>query len=115
MKIKQLRLVSGVSVLVLLAGLVATANAQEVKEKPRMYTYVALWSLPRAQWGDWQKMEAADAKGMQDAIAKGTIISFGDDENLVHQPDQRTHDDWFQSMSMAGLMNMLDQVYKQGG
>ena len=114
---KQYRMIAAVFGVGLIAGMIAPAFAQsqEVKEKPRMYTYVALWSLPRAQWGDWQKMEAADAKGMQDAIAKGTIISFGDDENLVHQPDQPTHDDWFQSMSMAGLMNMLDQVYKQGG
>jgi hypothetical protein len=27
----------------------------EVKEKPQMYTYVADWSIPRAQWGDMQK------------------------------------------------------------
>src|SRR5579871_1067845 len=113
---KQWRIAAAVFAMGLIAGLVAPAFAQsqEVKEKPRMYTYVALWSLPRAQWADWQKMEAADAKMMQDAIAKGTIVSFGDDENLVHQPDQPTHDDWFQSMSMAGLMNLLDQLYKTG-
>jgi|SRR5579863_620262 len=92
----------------------AFAQMQEVKEKPRLYTYVALWNLPRAQWGEWQKMEAGDAKMMQDAIAKGTLVSYGDDVNLVHQPDQPTHDDWFQSMSMAGLMNVLDQLYKAG-
>ncbi len=113
---KQSRSFAAVLVLGVMAGLAlpALAQNQEVKEKPRMYTYVALWQLPRAQWGDWQKMEASDAKMMQDAIAKGTIISYGDDENLVHQPDQPTHDDWFQSMSMAGLMNLLDQLYKSG-
>jgi len=100
----------------LIAGLAlpALAQNQEVKEKPRMYTYVALWSIPRAQWGDWAKGEDADQKILQDAMAKGTLVGYGDDTNLVHQPDAPTHDDWFQSMSMAGLMNVLDQFYKSG-
>ena len=100
----------------LIAGIAPTAGAQmqEVKEKPRMYTYVALWELPRAQWGEWPKSEMEDQKIVQDAMAAGTLVGYGDDTNLVHQPDQPTHDDWFQSMSMAGLMNTLDQFYKAG-
>ena len=34
--------------------------------------------------------------------------------NLVHQPDGATHDDWWSAMSMAGLLNVLDQFYKNG-
>jgi hypothetical protein len=100
----------------LIAGLAlpASAQMQEIKEKPRMYTYVALWELPRAQWGEWAKAETDDQKILQDAMAGGTLVSYGDDTNLVHQPDQPTHDDWFKSMSMAGLMNVLDQFYKSG-
>src|ERR1700678_3205778 len=100
----------------LIAGLAlpASAQMQEIKEKPRMYTYVALWELPRAQWGEWAKSETDDQKILQDAMAGGTLVSYGDDTNLVHQPDQPTHDDWFKSMSMAGLMNVLDQFYKSG-
>src|SRR5262249_32915814 len=114
------KFLGGLCLVALFAALAMPASAQgagqgaEVKEKPRMYTYVALWALPRAQWAEWAKSEAADEKMLQDAVAKGTIISYGDDSNLVHQPDQPTHDDWFQSMSMAGLMNMLDQFYKSG-
>lgn len=98
-----------------IVGLALPATAQqEVKEKPRLYTYVALWELPRAQWPEWPKAEAADEKILKDAMASGAIVSYGDDTNLVHQPNQPTHDDWFQSMSMAGLMNTLDQFYKSG-
>jgi hypothetical protein len=113
---KTWRGVVGTCFLGLIAGvaLPASAQMQEVKEKPRMYTYVALWELPRAQWPEWPKSEAADQNTLQDAVGKGWIISYGDDTNLVHQPDQATHDDWFQSMSMAGLMNTLDQFYKSG-
>jgi hypothetical protein len=106
-------------VVALLAALALPAAAQgassaEVKEKPRLYTYVALWSLPRAQWADWAKEQAGDEKTLQDAVAKGTLVGYGDDANLVHQPDSPTHDDWWQSMSLAGLMSVLDQFYKSG-
>lgn len=108
---------SGLFAIALIAGLALPASAQNAsgaQEKPRMYTYVALWNLPRAQWPDWQKSEAADQKTYQDAIAKGWIVGYGDDTDLVHQPDQPTHDDWFSSMSMAGLMNTLEEFYKSG-
>ena len=114
---KQWRSFVAVLAFGLVAGLALPASAQqmqEVKEKPRMYTYVALWTLPRAQWGDWAKNEEADAKILKDAMANGTLVAYGDDVNLIHQPEQPTHDDWFQSMSMAGLMNTLDQFYKSG-
>lgn len=113
---KQWRSVAAVLGLGLIAGLAlpALAQSQEVKEKPRMYTYVALWALPRAQWAEWAKEEASDESILKNAMASGAIVSYGDDTNLVHQPDQPTHDDWFQSMSMAGLMNTLDQFYKNG-
>src|ERR1700761_3490433 len=96
---KMWRAVVAASLFGLIAGLVlpASAQMQEVKEKPRMYTYVALWELPRAQWGEWAKNEADDQKILQDAMAAGTIVGYGDDTNLVHQPNQPTHDDWFQS------------------
>lgn len=111
---KQWRNFAAVLVFGIVAGLALPALAQnpEVKEKPRMYTYVALWELPRAQWAEWPKEEAQDESILKNAMASGAIVSYGDDTNLVHQPDQPTHDDWFQSMSMAGLMNTLDQFYK---
>src|SRR5208283_5965052 len=117
MNSKQRKNFVAVLVLSLIGGLALPVVAQqtpEVKEKPRMYTYVALWQLPRAQWGEWAKSEAEDNSILQGAMANGTLVSYGDDTNLVHQPDQPTHDDWFQSMSMAGLMNTLEQFYKSG-
>jgi hypothetical protein len=30
---------------------------------------------------------------------------------LIHQPDGATHDEWWSAMSMAGLLNVLDQYY----
>jgi hypothetical protein len=60
------------------------------------------------------KADAADQKILDKAIASGTIVGYGNDVNLVHQPDGSTHDGWWSAMSMAGLLNVLDQFYKSG-
>jgi hypothetical protein len=92
----------------------ANAQTSEVKEKPPMYSYVANWNIPRAQWAEVDKANAADAKILEKAVASGTIIAFGDDSNIIHQPDGFTHDSWWSAMSMAGLLNVLDEMYKAG-
>lgn len=97
-----------------LAMLATTAFAQnmEVKEKPRLYTYVAFWAVPRASWADMKKL-TADEKAMMDKdVASGDLLSYGDDVNLLHTDGGFTHDSWFQSNSMAGLLNTLDAIYK---
>ena len=97
-----------------LSALCAPAQAPEVKEKPRMYTYVAFWTVPRTQWADQEKLVAAEQKFMEKGAADGTLVGYGSDQNLIHQPEGATHDTWFSAMSMAGLFNVLDQVYKSG-
>ena len=44
----------------------------------------------------------------------GEFIGYGNDANLIHQPDGETHDDWWSAMSMAGVLNMLEQSYRNG-
>ena len=98
------------------AGAAAPASAQsaEAKEKQPLYTYEGFWVIPRPKWGDMAKNSAADQKTLDAALASGTIIAYGNDENLVHQAEGYTHDDWWQSHSMAGLLNVLDTFYKAG-
>jgi hypothetical protein len=90
------------------------AQTQEVKEKPRMYTYVAFWTIPRAQWADFVKQNASEEKMMEKSVADGGIVGYGSDQNLIHQPDGATHDTWFSAMSEGALLNLLDQFYKSG-
>ncbi len=92
----------------------ATAQMSEVKEKPPMYSYVSFWNIPRAQWGAMEKADADDKPLLDKAVASGALIGYGNDVNMVHQPDGSTHDEWWSSMSMAGLMSVLDQFYKNG-
>ncbi len=90
------------------------AQSAEAKEKPPMYTYVGNWNIPRGQWAEMDKANAADQATLDKALANGTIVGNGHDQNLVHRPDGSTHDEWWSAMSMAGLLNVLDQFYKSG-
>ena len=97
-----------------LSAIAVQAQSTEVKEKAPMYSYIANWVIPRTQWADMQKALSADNSTMEKAIADGTLVAYGDDTTLVHTVDGETNDDWFSSNTMAGLMNVLDQLYKSG-
>ncbi|MGH9587030.1 MAG: hypothetical protein ACRD3F_08760 [Acidobacteriaceae bacterium] len=86
----------------------------EVNEKPPMYEYVSNWQIPRAHWADIAKSADSDKAILDKDMADGKIIGYGSDENFVHRPDGYTHDDWWASTSMAGLLDVLDQMYSSG-
>jgi|SRR5271168_3351817 len=92
----------------------ASAQMAEVKEKPPIYAYVSNWAIPRAQWGEMEKANAADQKILEKAFSAGTIIGYGDDTTLVHEVDGSTHDNWWASYSIAGLLSTLEQFYTNG-
>jgi hypothetical protein len=92
----------------------AVAQVTEVKEKPRMYTYISNWNIPRAHWAEMEKQAAANAKIFDKAIASGGLVAYGDDEILVHQAEGETHDTFWSAMSMAGVLNVLDELRKGG-
>jgi hypothetical protein len=60
-----------------LAAVPACAQMAEVKEKPPMYSYIANWAIPRAQWAEMDKQAAANQKMMEKGIADGNIIGYG--------------------------------------
>ena len=86
------------------------AQATEVKEKPPMYSYVANWQIPPEHWGDVGKINAFDNTIFQAALADGTLVGYGNDVNMVHTPDGESHDTWWSSTSMAGLLKVLDKL-----
>jgi hypothetical protein len=88
----------------------AHAQTPQVKEKPPLYSYASFWQIPRAQWPEMAKADAADKPIFDKAIASGIIIGYGNDTNLLHDPDGDTHADWWSSLSMAGLLNVLGQL-----
>ena len=116
MKRKTCSILMGLGVVALSCLCIAPATAQnsQVKEKPPMYTYVSNWQIPRAHWADFMKERDATKSILDKAMADGTIVGYGGDENLIHRADGYTHDDWWSSMSMAGLLKVLDQFYSSG-
>jgi hypothetical protein len=109
--------VSLIAGLCLAATLVTPAAAQsgDTKDKPRLYTYVSNWAIPRAHWDDMEKSRPGAQKVLDQAVASGTILGYGNDEVVVHQEDGVTHRGWWVANSMAGVLNALDQVHKAGG
>lgn len=113
---KVWNLCAGVCALVIAGTWTApvTAQSAEVKEKPRMYTFVSNWVIPRARWAEMEKAGAANAKIFDKALASGALVGYGDDMTLVHEADGSTHDTWWSAPSMAGIVNVLDEIYKAG-
>jgi len=112
---KQFGIFAVVCALAMMAASAIPARAQdEPKEKPPMYSYVAFWNVPRAQWADMEKNNAVDEKILDKALADGSIVGYGSDLNLVHTVDGMTHDNWWSAMSMAAMLNVLDKFYKSG-
>jgi len=95
-------------VLFLLAAV--PVKAQMGTAKPPVYTYVAQWSIPRAQWGDMAKMQQANTAVLDRLVADGTLVSYGLYETAVHDPKGPTHGNWFQASSMAGIFKALDAL-----
>jgi hypothetical protein len=86
------------------------AQMTEVKEKPPMYSYVADWQIPAEHWGDVAKINAFDSTIFQAALSDGTLVGYGNDVNMVHTPDGESHDTWWSSNSLAGLLKVLDKL-----
>lgn len=95
-------------------GALPSQAQDKTQEKPPLYTYVAQWAAPRAQWPDMDKQQSNGKELMDKLIADGTIVSFGSFHTVVHTEDGSTHGTWFSAMSMANLMKALSQIMASG-
>lgn len=93
---------------VLVPSVPSAAQSQETKSKPAMYSYVANWQIPRANWNDFDGAVGSSKSVLSKALADGTIVGYGSDINLVHTLDGETHDVWWSSMSMAGVIKAME-------
>lgn len=112
----QKRVVKSVCSLVFLAlaaGLPLRAQSADQGKAP-MYSYIAEWAVPRAQWADMEKVDDQEKALMEKLIADGTIVSYAGFTNLLHQEGEPTHGTWFSAMSEGNLLKALAAVYAQG-
>ena len=90
-------------------------RAQSAPAQSPLFTYVAQWGVPRAQWPDMQKLDASE-KGLLDSlVSDGTLVGYGFFENRIHSVDGMTHGSWFQADSLANIFKALDKIYAQAG
>jgi DNA-binding Lrp family transcriptional regulator len=112
----QKRTIWGVCLLTLCLALAAVgpARAQSpAKAKPTVYTYVATWDVPRAQWGDMAKLDEQDKPLLDKLVADGTLVGYGAYYNLIHQEGEPTHGSWFTATSEGNLLKALEAIYAQ--
>jgi hypothetical protein len=112
-----LRRVAGIAGLAVLGMTATLAGAQTdaVKEKPLLIRYESYWTFPPAHWGDVDKDNAtSNQKALAPALADGTLVGYGDDENLVRSREAYTHSNWWLANSTAGVLKVLD-AFEKGG
>jgi len=66
-----------------------------------MYTIVSRWASEKALV-DTNKL-----------FAVGALIGYGADETVLHQTEGSTHAVWWSAMSMAAVLNVLEELHKR--
>jgi hypothetical protein len=89
--------------------------AQGNQEQPPIFTYVAQWGVPRAQWDDMEKVNAENKGLLDPLVTDGTLLGYGTFENRIHSDGGYTHGSWFQAASLANIFKALDKLYAQPG
>lgn len=99
------------SALVLPALLPCVAAAQQ-EEKP-IYTFVAEWAVPRAQWDEASAFfESKSRPVLERMMADGTIVEWARTVAVVHTESGSTHTLWWSGPTIAGLQRVLGEMLK---
>jgi hypothetical protein len=112
-KMKKSLLVSAALCLVLLLG-IAPAPAQ-APQQATVYTYVAEWGVPRAQWGDLAKVNESTQAIAERLVDDGTLVGYGYYVYLLHTEEGMTHGNWFQATSLGNILKARDELGKIAG
>ena len=96
----------------LAVGVFAGALCASAQEKPAqiLYTYVAEWNVPRAQWAGMDKFSQNMTATLDKLVEDGTLKGYGSANPMVHTEDGPTHEDWLQATSVAGILRALDAI-----
>ena len=112
----QKRITRGLCFLIFCIALgVGSLQAQMAPGKPPVYTYVAQWDVPRAQWAAMEKLDTLDKPVLDKLVADGTLIGYGAYSNLIHQEGEPTHGTWFTATSEGKLLKALEAIYANPG
>lgn len=89
----------------------APALSQQ-SEQP-IYTFVANWAVPRAQWTEFASSWLKNSEPVLDRmLAEGTIVEWGASEDVVHNHDGYTHSVWWAATSLAATQHALVELIR---
>ncbi len=78
-----------------------------------VYTYVAHWNVPRAQWAEFTAFGEESVRPVLERIlANGTIVSWGISTTVVHEQNGTTHEVWWAASSIAGIERAREELVK---
>jgi len=94
---------------------VASAGRGEAAQAPAasdqdLYTYVARWNVPRAEWNAVERYYASLTPAMNKLMEAGTISGWGEARSFVHEEGGSTHVNWLSAAGFAGLAKALDAI-----
>jgi len=110
----MMKRIAGLLVIVLTVMMVPAALPQ-MEPAPIVYTFVAEFQVPRANWAAYSEdTEKTAVPVLQKLTADGTLVAWSTFEQIVHTPDGYTHGAAWSSTSISGLMKVLDEIRKAG-
>ena len=87
----------------------AAQGAQPMADQA-VYTYVALWDVPRADWADIEKFYKDARPALNKLVASGTIVAYGNARAWVHDSSGFTHANWVTASSFAQMDAALKAI-----
>lgn len=98
---------------VLCVALLAPGVSSAQQAMPDVYTYVAEWAFPPAQWEAFTALWEKNFRPVLERFsADGTLMSWGTYATVVHEPQGMTHGLWFQANSIAALERVRTELVK---
>lgn len=80
---------------------------------PSTFIYVSDWTIPRAQWREFEASEKGNLQPiLERMLADGTIVGWGLFSTLVHEGDGYTHGSYYAANSMANLDKVAAELQK---
>jgi len=89
----------------------AQAPAAAAAADEGVYTYVALWDVPRGDWPDIEKFYKEARPTLDKLVAAGTIVGYGNARTWVHDSSGFTHANWITAVSFADIYSALKSIH----
>ncbi len=78
-----------------------------------VYTYLAHWNVPRAQWAEFIEFGEENAfPVLERMLADGTIVAWGSTVAVVHEQGGTTHEVYWAASSIAGIERAREELTK---